>query len=316
MKSPYLLFISLALFGCTSKNNDNYDSPLKATSNIMSRVGLPDESPYSQVKQIVGVDLVSFRYYSLKVNKRKILGNVIPYDKIWKVSDYIPLQLSATSTFFLNDKEVKIGKKDLSVYIIPKLSGQWTLILNTGGLKNGLPDNYDSTKNVVQIPVNPVVANENNESLSVVFSKNEINSVDISINWDNFKIPLKLRFDNTKEIFANVSRHLSNHSKNNEKVSWDEYMALANFCYYSNLKLEQGLSWIDSSITIDKNYSNTQKKAQILAKMGKYNDALSYYKQAYDLLKNDTSSNKEFGLKGINMEIAGLESYVSKNKNK
>lgn len=320
MKLIFYVLIASILLGCAKKHNkmsygkEMADTSFDANSYIVSRIGLPDESPYTEVKKMIGVDMVTFKFYSSKVNKRQILGNIVPFNKIWKISDYSPLQMSSTSDFYIKDKEFKSGT--YSIFLIPRKDSVWTLIINSETASNKFPDNYNPSENKLSIDLKPEFGNISIENLTVNFSKDSLNLADINILWDNFRIPFEIKYKNDDKIFSSISNHFQYHKNQNIPISWDEYLEAAKFSLNHNLnssKLDTGLMWVDSSIKYKKHYSNILVRAQILAKQSKFQQALDQYYVANTLLQNDKSRDNDSGLKSIGEQISNIKNYMSKN---
>jgi hypothetical protein len=315
MKIPYYFLIGVLFFSCTKKNNklsygkETADSSFNSNNYIVSRIGLPDESPYTEVKKIVGVDMVTFKFYSPKVNNREILGNVVPFNKVWKISDYSPLQISSTSDFYIKDKKLKSGA--YSVFLIPKKDSVWTLIINS----ETTSDKYDASKDSLKVDIKPVFGNFSTENLSVNFSKDSLNQADVDIIWSTFKIPLEIKFKNENAIFSSIASHFDFHKKEAKPISWDEYLEAAKFSLNNKLKLDTGLIWADSAVKLSGgNYAGILVEAQILSKQNKFDPALTKYNAAYQALKTDTTKNKDAGLKSISAQITGLKDYITNEK--
>jgi len=311
-----LLIIPL-LFSCG--NNEKTQSSAKSDTTaefkpsnyIMSRIGAPDESPYTSLMGLVGIDKVMLEYYSPGANGRQIWGSVVPYDKVWKISDYVPLRFTSTADFLVGDKKVMAGTYFL--FLIPKQDSVWKLLFNSEIAKNA--DQFDSSKTVASLNVKPEKSERFCENLTLSFRKNEVNMARPEIAWEHLRIPFDVKFENNDKVFGRIRQYFDSKRAEKQAIGWDEYMEAAKFCINSNLDPEQGIKWIDSSININTNYNNLQTKAQLFAAQKKYPDAIGYLEQSYELLKKDTAQNKEVGLKTIEAQIQGLKTYVTTSKN-
>src|SRR5580765_2018549 len=88
----------------------------------------PAPSPKARVEQRVGVTDVSIDYSSPGVKGRKIWGEVVPYDKVWRAGANAPTKLTVSRDFTFGGTAVKAGS--YSVFVTPGKK-TWTVALNT-----------------------------------------------------------------------------------------------------------------------------------------------------------------------------------------
>ena len=88
-----------------------------------------------------------------------------------------------------------------------------------------------------------------------------------------------------------------------------EILELAGYTVTSGLHLNDGLTWINKAISIKEDDRSYWTKAQVLAKLGKYNDAVVAGNKALDLAKDD----KDFA-EAIPFIKKNIEEYKAKAK--
>src|ERR1051325_387865 len=91
-------------------------------------IGTPAPSPKARIEQRVGVTDVSIDYSSPGVKGRKIWGEVVPYDKVWRAGANAPTKLTVSRDFTFGSTAVKGGRH--SVVVTPGKK-TWTVALNT-----------------------------------------------------------------------------------------------------------------------------------------------------------------------------------------
>ncbi len=62
---------------------------------------------------------------------------------------------------------------------------------------------------------------------------------------------------------------------------WQGWNQAAMFCYANTIDLEQGLKWVERSISINQNFANTFTKALILADLNKADESDELKKEAF-----------------------------------
>src|SRR5262252_420852 len=88
----------------------------------------PAPSPKARIEQRVGITDVSIDYSSPGVKGRKIWGDVVPYDKVWRAGANAPTKLTVSRDFGFGGTQVKAGS--YSLFITPG-KATWTVMLNT-----------------------------------------------------------------------------------------------------------------------------------------------------------------------------------------
>src|SRR4029453_7949566 len=125
----------------------------------------PAPSPKARGGQRVGLTDFKPDYPSPGVKKRKIWGELVPYDKVWRVGANAPTRLEASRDFKFGDKQVKAGA--YALYAIPG-KATWTLALNSN--VEGDSQNPDAKTDVARITVKPTALPAPVERMTFVFA--------------------------------------------------------------------------------------------------------------------------------------------------
>jgi hypothetical protein len=119
---------------------------------------------------------------------RRIFGNLVPYDKVWRTGANEATEI----TFF---KDVKLGDQDIkagtySLFTIPN-KNSWTIIINSDTDVWG-SYYYDQDKDVARLDV-PVTKIDVIEFFSIAFSK-ETKGTRMILAWDNISVAVPFSF--------------------------------------------------------------------------------------------------------------------------
>lgn len=129
---------------------------------------------------------VQIKYSSPAVKGRKIWGELVPFEKVWRAG-------ANEATTFETDKALNIQGKTLpagkySVYAQPG-EKEWKIIFNSEvgqwGIKRTGETTEDPAKDVVVVSATPTKSKEFNERLTYAIS-----NTGFSINWDNLTVPV------------------------------------------------------------------------------------------------------------------------------
>jgi len=132
---------------------------------------------------------ITIDYSSPAVRGRKIWGELVPYDKVWRAG-------ANEATLITIDKDVQVEGKALpagkySLYAIPG-EKEWTIIINSAtgqwGINRDGTTTEDPAKDVLRVIVKPVNCPEFNERLIYMVDANGF-----SLFWENLKIPVSIR---------------------------------------------------------------------------------------------------------------------------
>jgi len=179
----YLLIAPAFLFSCgggeDSENENGVDSTLQITEAIDSLVEeapAPPKSPRQQSSGVANGVQVDIDYGSPFVKERKIWGELVPFDKIWRAGANDATAVTFGSDVIINGKPVVAGT--YALFIIPKSGETWTVILNEEWSKeiHGVWGAYDHKpeKDVLRFEVKPVFSDDSLESLTYTVSEKGI----------------------------------------------------------------------------------------------------------------------------------------------
>ena len=132
---------------------------------------------------------ITIDYSSPSVKGRKIWGELVPYNKVWRTG-------ANEATLFATDKEIKVEGKSLpagkySIYTIPG-EKEWVFIFNSQTGQWGVKENEETTedpaKDVLRVTVKPEKSATFNERMKFDVGKNGF-----SLLWENLKVPVSVK---------------------------------------------------------------------------------------------------------------------------
>ncbi|HEY2721006.1 MAG TPA: DUF2911 domain-containing protein [Chitinophagaceae bacterium] len=146
-------------------------------------------SPPATATGKAGAATITINYSSPAVKGRKIWGDLVPYDKVWRAG-------ANEATIFETDKDIMVEGKPLkagkySLYAIPG-EKEWTIIFNsqTGqwGIKMDGSTTEDPSKDVLRVKVKPQKSKAFQERMNYTVSKN-----DFALVWENVEVPVMIK---------------------------------------------------------------------------------------------------------------------------
>ncbi len=163
------------------------NSFLLAAALLLSQLGTAQKqmaSPRDSAHGKIGSATVSIDYGSPSVKGRKIWGELVPYNQVWRTG-------ANEATVFKTDKDIQVEGKTLpagtyAFFAIPT-AGSWTLIFNKTAKQWGAFD-YDKNQDALRVNVTPKKSGTAHERLNY-----KINNDGFSLLWENLEVPVKLK---------------------------------------------------------------------------------------------------------------------------
>jgi hypothetical protein len=250
--------------------------------SAFGQLTVPRVSPYAKITQRIGLTDVTIKYHRPAVKDREIWGKLVPYglspgvgfgsgnDFPWRAGANENTTISFTDDVMIEGKPLAAGKYGL--HMMPTET-EWTIIFSHNYSSWG-SFHYDQSEDALRVTVTPVEA-QFEEWLRYGFSDLTSNSAVVYLIWEKKKIPFKIE-TNSVEI---AIESMKNQLRGQLGFNWANWQQAAFYCLQNNVALDQGLTWIDRSISINKNANNENLKAYILMADGQTDTAMEMFIQ-------------------------------------
>jgi hypothetical protein len=130
---------------------------------------------------------VIITYSRPAVKGRTILGDLVPYDTVWRTGANEATTISFTDDVLIEGKELSAGK--YALFTIPAQK-EWTLIFNKQSDQWGA-FKYDSSQDALRITVKPEAA-AHQEWMQFHFKKLNGTSAVAVLQWNKLQVPFKI----------------------------------------------------------------------------------------------------------------------------
>lgn len=228
----------------------------------------PRPSPNATITQTIGVTDVSIDYSCPGVKERKIWGDLVPFDKVWRTGANEVTSITFSDPVKVNGKSLTAGT--YGIHTIPG-ENEWDVIFS-GDTKVNDPSNFDEKKEKLRIKVKPV-QNSYTERMAFTFSDMNENSAIVNLVWEKIKVSFKVEVE-TQELTLSKARNT---------VDWNTPFQAAQYCLTNNVNFDEAVKWIEASTLLNENYWNMRIKARILEKVGRKAEATSILERAVEL---------------------------------
>lgn len=244
---------------------------------------LPRLSPNATVSQVIGYTTITINYCRPCVKDRKILGDLVPYNKVWRTGANESTTIQFTTDVIIEGNKIPAGI--YSLWTVPT-EEDWTIIINKDYKAWGL--SYNGDEDFVRFQVKPEKANFT-ERLQFSFTDITDNSTVVLLNWEYFRVPFKIEINLTDQFLKNINDKIAHNPED-----WSIYANAAQYAADHEFLLSEALNWIDRAISIKNVYTAYFIKAKVLYKMNKYSEALKVLARCREIGRNDKNWDSFF----------------------
>jgi hypothetical protein len=241
---------------------------------------LPQPSPKGSVEQIVGLTKVKIDYSRPSVKGRKIFGDLVPFEKVWRTGANINTTIEIDGPVMVEGQKLEAGK--YSIFTIPGEQA-WQVIFNKNVELWGEGDRKPE-EDVLTIKVG-ASKGEHFETLTFLFEEVKDDKAQLQLRWAETKVSIGLHADATEKAMANIKEAVAK-----PDADFRAYSGSARFLLDRNMDQKLALDYAQKSVSMDKKFWNLHTLALAQAKNGMYKEAVATAEESLKLAqeaKND-----------------------------
>jgi hypothetical protein len=259
MKKNYLLPLSLMFL------------LLFSAGSTEAQINTPRPSPNATVSQQIGLMTASISYSRPGVKGRKIFGDLVPFDKMWRTGANEPTKLSFSDSVTIEGNKLPAG--DYALYTIPG-QNEWTIIL--GKKATVAVGDYKDDLQAARFKVKSSGNTQMVESFTIDFTDVTSNSAYIQLSWENTVVRFKVETDVDNKVMAQIKSKLGD---------TQPYYQAASYYYDTNRDMKQALEWVNKDIEHNPRFFTLNLKAKIQMRMKDYKGAIESANKSIELAK-------------------------------
>lgn len=250
-----------------------------------AQVKTPQPSPSATVKQTIGLSEVSVEYSRPSANERKVFGNLVPMDVVWRTGANGSTDITFANEASFNGIKVPAGK--YALYTIPS-TNEWEIVLYKDTEQWGAPKELKAEEIVAKTKVkaqkNPLFV----ETFSIGFNDLKTDRANLILSWENTMVKVPIVMDSKKEVLESINATLG---KKEAKAS--DYNQAAGYYFQEKMDLRKALEYSTKANEIQPDVFYMLKlKAEIQAANGMKKEALETAKKSMELAKK--ASNDDY----------------------
>lgn len=232
----------------------------------------PAASAQQVLKQDVGLSAVEIVYSRPAMKGRKIFGDLVPMDKLWRTGANAATRITLGEDMLIENIPVKAGA--YALYSIPG-EKQWTIILNKGTQNWGL-GGYKEEEDVARFQVTSERTGLTFENFTIWMDDVQGPKAEVYMAWENTVVHFQLSADIDGKIMSQIQEVMSQDKR--------PYFQAASYYYENDKDMKQALEWINKAI--DQNptaFWVVHLKAKIQAKLGDKKAAIQTAQKSIEL---------------------------------
>jgi hypothetical protein len=274
---------------------------LSAQDKVQIRV--TSASPAASFEQEVGSGKIKITYSRPLVRGRKIFGELVPFDKLWRTGASDCTVITTSEDISFGNNVLKAGS--YSIFSIPSIN-DWTIIVNSDTTLHG-ETGYDEKKDIMRFKVPLEKSHNFYETFTI--DLNDINSKSeafLKILWENtmVKIPVKSKEDDT--LIALIEQHIIKGKTQDDSLLFQA----ANYYYSTNRDYKQAIIWLLEAEKINpQNFYYPNLRQKLASENKDYTIAIEAAKRAISIADKEKMKKT---IDSLNNKISDWEILLKK----
>ena len=256
--------------------------------SINAQINTPAPSPSSKLEQTVGLTDVILEYSRPSMKGRKIFGELVPYDQVWRTGANARTKITFKDDITIAGDTLKKGT--YAIFTKPN-ADKWKVYFYTDYAGGGAPRNWSDAKvaltAIVPVQKMPMPI----QTFTMTFDDLKDNGATLGMLWENVYVGVPFNVPTDTKASESIAKVMAGPTAN-------DYYNSAGYYRRTGKDLNQALTWINKAVKINTNaWWMKREKALILAGLGKKTEAIAAATES---------------LKGA--EAAGNANFVQMNK--
>ncbi len=235
--------------------------------NVEAQITHPRISPKAVVEQTVGLTNIKVVYSRPGVRGRKIIGDLVPYGRIWRVGANESTKFTVDSPITIKDRELLPGT--YALYAFPQ-EESWEIVFhaNTEHWGDGR-DAYDAAEDVLRVEIVPEKTASFTENFQISFDRVSHNSLDMLWEWEHTRITVPMKVDTDALMRKEIADQIASNP------TGQTYYQSARYFQEQGVEPEKALAYLNKAIELDGDtYYYHRVKSLVEASLSQYENAI------------------------------------------
>ena len=206
---------------------------------LNAQILTPQPSPRAQFTQKVGLTTVEIDYSRPAVRGRKIMGNLVRYDEIWRTGANKNTIISFSDPVQIEGNTLPAGQYGL--YTRPS-SNQWKVYFYKSTNNWGLPNPWDDSEVALSLIITPSFFEYKIENFTITISDINSNAAQLNLIWENTLLSIPFEVPTKAKAMKSINETMAGNPKPND------YYNAALYFLQENMDLNQAKNWMEIAI--------------------------------------------------------------------
>lgn len=247
---------------------------------------VPTLSPFTEIRQEVGLTEVKLSYARPSAKGRKVFGDLVPFGEVWRTGANASTKLTFAEDVKIEGNPLKAGT--YALYTIPGQT-EWVGIIhnniNHRSIAGGV---YKQDEDAFRFKMKPTRTGNFVETFTIGFTDITTSTVKVAIAWENTEVKFTIEVD----VDSRINRQIAELSAAPDGMSHMNYFLAAEYNLHNDKDLVKADEWILKAL--EKSPKNSRYgllRAKILSKAGKRDEALRVVAEANAWAKEAKNAN-------------------------
>ena len=243
--------------------------------SLEAQIQTPAPSPSSTLMQKVGLTDVTVKYSRPAMKGRKIFGDLVPFDAIWRTGANENTTITFSDDVTVQDKPLKAGTYD--IFTRPN-EAVWEVFFYTATDNWGTPQEWDASKVAATVKVETMDIPMPIESFTITIDDLHNNGATLGIMWENTYVGVDFVVPTVDKAIKSIEDTMAN----KEDLTANDYFAAGSYYFAEGMNMGQAKEWVDKAVEMDggKAYWMIRTQSLIYAKMGDKEAAIEAAKRS------------------------------------
>lgn len=242
---------------------------------MKAQIQTPAPSPFSTLEQKVGLTDVTVKYSRPAMKGRKVFGDLVPFDAIWRTGANQNTTISFSDDVTVEGKELKAGT--YAIFTRPN-EAVWEVFFYTATDNWGTPQEWDASKVAATVKVETMDIPMPIESFTITIDDLHNNGATLGIMWENTYVGV----DFTVPTVSKATKSIEETMANKEDLTANDYFAAGSYYFAEGMNMQQAKEWVDKAVEMGDGSAYWMMRTQslIYAKMGDKEAAIEAAKRS------------------------------------
>ena len=201
---------------------------------------IPRTNSKAVIHQTIASTQIEITYNRPNKRGRKIFGNLVPFDKIWRTGSDEATEVYFSTPISLAGNAIDSGRYEL--FTIPGKK-EWEVILQKNQNQWG-SYKYNPENDVVRFSVTPIEISETIETFTISVDNVGSDYGVLNISWENIIVPIEIKINLRNTVIPNLEKAL-------EKDGRRPYFQAAMFYFENNIDINRAAELM--SLALERN---------------------------------------------------------------